>query len=259
MPSLHTYTFGPADGPAVLALHGLTGHGLRWADLAENHLPQARVVAPDLLGHGRSPWRPPWGFSEHLDGLEQVVTEYIPESESFVLLAHSFGGALAVRLAEHLAGRVRGIVLLDPAQGLDPTFALEVATDSLDHWDYADADAARAAKRAEGWGEVPAHLLEREITDHLIPRPHGRMGWRISAASVATAWSELTRPVVLPPPGIPTDVVIADRVDPPFVRPAFVAACIAERPQVRFHHVDCGHMVPFLEPDLCADLVRAML
>ena len=37
---------------------------------------------------------------------------------------------------------------------------------------------------------------------------------------------------------------------------AFLDACAAERPDVTVHHADCAHMVPFLEPDLCATLIR---
>lgn len=54
---LNTHLFGPTDAPEVLALHGLTGHGRRWRNLAEQHLPDVRVIAPDLRGHGRSPGR----------------------------------------------------------------------------------------------------------------------------------------------------------------------------------------------------------
>ncbi len=49
---LHVHRFGPADGPPVLALHGVTGHDARFAADA---LPDFSVLAPDLRGHGTSP------------------------------------------------------------------------------------------------------------------------------------------------------------------------------------------------------------
>lgn len=74
------------------------------------------------------------------------------------------------------------------------------------------------------------------------------------------AWSEMTGRFRLPPPNVPTHVVIAGRVDPPFVRPAFLEACAAERSDsVTVHRVDTEHMVPFLVPELCADLVKRLL
>ncbi|WP_238422522.1 alpha/beta fold hydrolase [Gordonia sp. 'Campus'] len=258
MSALNTHVFG--SGPTVLAIHGLTGHGRRWAALAAE-LGDVRVVAPDLIGHGRSPWRPPWSIEHHVRALSAVIDEHIPaDARPVVVVGHSFGGALALHLATHRPDAVRGLLLLDPAQGLDPEFALEVATDSLDHWDYADADAARSAKRAEGWAAVPDDLMEAELTEHLIPRANGRVGWRVSAPAAAATWSEMVRPAVLPPPGTPTHIVVADQVQPPFVRPAFLDACASERgADVTVHHADCGHMVPFLEPALTASLIRSLL
>lgn len=259
---LHTEFFGPAspDAPSVLAVHGLTGHGRRWAALAAEHLPEVRVVAPDLLGHGHSPWVPPWSFAHQVDALAEVVDEHLG-SAPFVLVGHSFGGALAIRLANRLGTeRISGLVLLDPAQGLDPTWALEVATDSLAHADYADADAARAAKRSEGWADVPDRLLDKEIDDHLIDLSNGRVGWRVCVPAMAVAWSEMAEPPALPPRGLPTTVVIADRVEPPFVRPDFRKAVAEQRADsVEVIHADCGHMVGFDAPDLTARLIRSML
>lgn len=257
--TLFTHTFGPARNdlpagtPTVLAIHGLTGHGNRWRFLAAD-LPEVRFLAPDLRGHGQSPWTPPWSFDTNLDGLEDVVATENPSE--LVIVGHSFGGALAMRLAHRLASsavRVRAVIALDPAQGLDPQRALEVATLGLEHWDYADADAARSAKRAEGWALVPDHILDYEIATHLVPNAAGRVQWRVSAPAAATAWSEMARPAVTPPAGIPTTIVVVDRVDPPFISEQFIADC---GPDVTVLHADCEHMVPFLEPELVAGLIR---
>lgn len=261
MNALHIETFGPdsPDAPLVLALHGLTGHGRRWSRLAAD-LPDHRIVAPDLLGHGSSSWEPPWSYDAHLDALEQVVAGL---DRPFTIVAHSFGGALAIRLAQRHPDRVAALVLLDPAQDLDPARALGIATDSMAHWTYPSPEAAYDAKRAEGWAAVPAEILDEEIAVHLRPSgdlglPPGRYGWRVSQPAAAVAWSEMTTRLALPPEGLPTDIVIADRVDPPFVGAAFLDACAADRADsVRIHHADCEHMVPFLAPDLVAALVRA--
>ncbi|GED99545.1 alpha/beta fold hydrolase [Gordonia crocea] len=260
MTELSVETFGPADSDrVVLALHGLTGHGRRWARLATD-LPDHRVVAPDLLGHGESPWEPPWSYDAHLHALDSLVAQ---TDSPLTVVGHSFGGALAIRLAQRHPDRVRALVLLDPAQGLDPGRALEVAAASMAHWTYPSPSAARDAKRAEGWADIPDEVLDEEIAVHLQPSeslglPAGAYGWRVSQPAAATAWSEMATPAELPPPTVPTDVVVADRVAPPLVSPAFLKACARERPNsVRIHHADCEHMVPFLVPELVARLVRA--
>ncbi|MFT4200405.1 alpha/beta hydrolase [Gordonia sp. (in: high G+C Gram-positive bacteria)] len=260
MSALHTHVFGPDDpgAPLVLALHGLTGHGHRWASLAAD-LPDHRIVAPDLLGHGESSWEPPWSYDSHLAALDPVVEGLASPA---IVVGHSFGGALAIRLAHRHPDRVRRLVLLDPAQGLDPARALDIATASMAHWTYPSPAAAADAKRAEGWSAVPADILAEEIATHLRPSEQvglepGRFGWRVSRPAAATAWSEMADGHVVPPAGVPTDIVVADRVDPPLVSAAFLDACRRERGEtVRIHHADCEHMVPFLVPDLVARLVR---
>ncbi|ALG85556.1 alpha/beta hydrolase [Gordonia phthalatica] len=260
---LHVHLFGPDDPdvPHVLAVHGLTGHGQRWGRLADAHLPGVRVVAPDLLGHGHSPWEPPWGIADNADALSAALDRYIAEqSRPVVILAHSFGCAISLELAARRPDDVAGLVLLDPAQGLDAGFARTIAESAMARWGNTDAEDAKAAKRMEGWGEVPAEILDAEVVEHLIPTADGRVSWRVSAPAVATAWSEMAGRFRLPPVGVPTHVVIAGRVDPPFVRPAFLAACADQRADsVTVHRVDTEHMVPFLVPELCADIVKGLL
>lgn len=155
-------------------------------------------------------------YDAHLRALDAVVGTF---DAPFTVVGHSFGGALAIRLAQRHPGRANALVLLDPAQGLDPRRALDVATAGMAHWTYGSAAAARAAKCAEGWAAVPAEILDEEIGIHLRPSeqiglPAGRFGWRVSQPATATAWSEMAAGLELPPPGLPTDVVVADRVDP---------------------------------------------
>lgn len=260
---LHVHLFGPDDPgvPHILAVHGLTGHGHRWGRLADDHLPGVRVVAPDLLGHGHSPWEPPWSIDDNADALSAVLDRYVAaRARPVVIVAHSFGSTVSLELAQRRPDDVAGLVLLDPAQGLEPAFVRTIAESAMANWGNADAEDAKTAKRMEGWGAVPAEILDAEVEQHLIPTADGRVSWRVSAPAAATAWSEMTDRFRLPPPGIPTHVVVADRVDPPFVRPAFLDACASERADsVTVHHVDTEHMVPFLAPQLCADLITSLL
>lgn len=257
---LQTHVFGPVAAPTVVALHGLTGHGGRWGLLAQRHLSGVRVVAPDLLGHGHSPWTPPWRIEDHAAAVARAVEAHVPpESRPVVVLAHSFGSAVALELAHTRPDLVRALVLLDPAQGLPAERALELSTGAVAHRGYPDAAAARAAKRAEGWGAVADEVLDQEIADHLVTSGSG-VDWRVCLPAAITAWSEMARPAVLPPPGVPTRIVVADRVQPPFVGADFLARCAAERPgTVTVHHVDTEHMVPYLAPDLVAELIREVL
>lgn len=239
----------------VLALHGLTGHGRRWEALFTEHLPDVRVIAPDLRGHGRSPALPPWN-------LETIVTDLLAllPAGPVVVVGHSFGGACALHLAHRHPERVRGLVLLDPAIGLEPARMLEIAESVLADPDYADRDAARRDKRESAWGPVPPELLEAELDEHLVPTAGGRVGWRMSLPAITAYWGELAREFVLPPAGLPTVLVRALHVRPPFVTPAFRAA-LAERlgSALRSVEWECDHMVAQERPAETAALVRSVL
>ena len=66
---LHVHEWGDPEAPPVVCLHGITGHGRRFRQLAEARLASRfHVLAPDLLGHGLSDWEPPWSIKAHLDG-----------------------------------------------------------------------------------------------------------------------------------------------------------------------------------------------
>lgn len=253
--NLNVHYYGPTEGPRVLALHGITGHGGRWRNLAANYLPEARVIAPDLRGHGRSPALPPWGLDAHVADVVSVL-----DGTPAVVVGHSFGGAVAVRLATRYPELVRSLVLLDPAVGLPPELLLDITLGMLGSPDYTDVAEARSDKLNHAWGDVPPELLEAELAEHLIPSDNGRVGWRISLPAITAGWGELAQPYVLPPAEKRTVLVQAMKVQPPIVMPNFRAALVDHLgSNLTVHDFDCDHMVAQARPAEVADLVRPLL
>jgi lipase len=258
VPDLHLHRFGPADGPTILALHGLTGHGRRWEPLAVEHLPQARVLAPDLRGHGRSPSAPPWSFEAHVADLRALLNA--ESAAPALVVGHSFGGAVALHLTHAHPELVRGLVLLDPAIGLDPFDLLDVATATLESPDYTDPAEAKSEKVYGAWADVPERLIDAELAQHLVPSANGRVGWRMSLPAVTAYWGELARDFVLPPAGMPTVLVQAMRVQPPYVTPKFRSALQSRLgAALEIHELDCDHMVSLARPAETARLIRGLL
>ncbi|WP_241386104.1 alpha/beta fold hydrolase [Rhodococcus sp. CH91] len=255
---LHTHLFGPADGPEVLALHGLTGHGRRWRNLAERYFPQVRFVAPDLRGHGRSPWTPPWSFETHVTDLTAVLDAHA--TGPVTVVGHSFGGALALHLAAAVPDRIRALVLLDPAIGLPADRMLEIADLTLRHPDYTDEAEARSEKVHGDWAEVASDLLEDEIAEHLVELDSGRVSWRVCVPALVASWGELARPPVLPPAGVPTILVQAGKVQPPYTTPEF-RQDLAERlgDDLTVLEFDCDHMIDQARPGKTAEILTRML
>ncbi len=256
--ALNTYRFGPPGPTQVLAIHGLTGHGRRWETLATRHLSDITVVAPDLLGHGRSSWDAPWTIDANVAALVALLDA--DGSDRVVVVGHSFGGAIALSLAAARPDLVAQLVLLDPAVGLDGRWMREIADQMSSSPDYPDRAEARAEKVNGSWGDVAAtdpEELERELDEHLVPMPDGRMAWRIGIPAMMAYWSELARPITVPPAGTPTTLVRAVRTQPPYVSDELVTR-LRERLGSDFVLLDfdCNHMVAQAKPTQTAAVIR---
>lgn len=258
---LHAYRYGPDKPVQVLAVHGLTGHGRRWETLASEHLPEVSILAPDLIGHGRSSWAAPWTIEANVAALAELLDA---EAAGPVLVAgHSFGGAIALALAATRPDLVSGLVLLDPAVALNGEWMREIADAMLSSPDYPDRDEARADKLSGSWGEVAAAdpaELERELDEHLMTLPDGRLGWRISIPATMSYWSELTRPIAVPANTIAVTLIRATRTSPPYVSAALLDT-LRDALGDRFTLVDldCDHMVGQARPAETAAIISGQL
>jgi lipase len=250
---LHVHRYGPTRPPQILAVHGLTGHGQRWRTLATRHLPEVAIAAPDLIGHGRSSWAAPWSIDANIGALAGLL-----DAGPVVVVGHSFGGAVALNLAAARPDLVTALVLLDPAVGLDGGWMLDIANDMFASPDYTNRAEARSEKANGSWADVEPDELDRELDEHLIDMPGGRVGWRISIPAMMSYWSELARPIQVPRNGIPVTLVRATKTDPPYVTDDLLSG-LRERPDFTLLEFDCDHMVPQALPAETAAVIRKQL
>ncbi|EON71645.1 2-succinyl-6-hydroxy-2,4-cyclohexadiene-1-carboxylate synthase [Lysinibacillus sphaericus] len=102
----------------IVALHGFTGSTETWRNLADA-LPQVRIVAIDLIGHGQT--AVPEQISrftmlEQLRDLEEVFNQL--QLEKFTLLGYSMGGRIALSYAITYPARVDKLILESASPGL---------------------------------------------------------------------------------------------------------------------------------------------
>ena len=255
MTRLHVHRYGPSGPVRLLALHGLTGHGKRWQPLATQHLAEITVAAPDLIGHGRSSWAAPWTIDANVAALAALLEQQA--DDPVVVVAHSFGCAVALQLAAAHPGQVAALVLLDPAVGLDGAWVREIADAMLASPDYPDPAEARAEKATGSWADVDPAVLDAEVDEHLVALPDGRYGWRVSMPAMMSYWSELAREIVLPPNGISTTLVRAGWTSPQYVTDQLIAG-LHGRLEGAFEliNLDCDHMIAEAKPAEVAALIR---
>ncbi|NDZ83040.1 alpha/beta fold hydrolase [Streptomyces sp. SID10853] len=231
----------------LMALHGIRGHGRRWRFLEGLH-----GWGLDLRGHGSSPVLPPWSLEQHADDVLATMNGLGLARVDLVGL--SFGGAVALYVAHRAPERVRRLVLLDPAAGIDPAVALERARGVQPEPCFHDPSEALAV-RARYWPCAPSATVAAEVAAHLAQGADGLWRWRYEPTAVVAACAEMSRPAPLPPKGTETLLVQADRKS---VVPApYVAACLAAG--VRLEVIDAGHGMDIEAPVLTRDVVAGFL
>ena len=101
-----------ATRQTVICLHSSMSHGGQWRALADRLAPGFKVVTPNLLGYGSAND----GFEElSLDDEVRAVMSQIDGCDRRLhLVGHSFGGAVALRLATLYPDRVASLTVYEP-------------------------------------------------------------------------------------------------------------------------------------------------
>lgn len=181
--------WGTPGDPRVVCLHGVTSHGRHFAKLAETGLAGFHVLAPDLIGHGSSPYVPPWGIDAHVAAIVETVGV-----EPAALIGHSFGGRLAFEIAARAPKLVPRLVLLDPAIYLPPEIALAAAENARQNRVYVSFDEGIDRRYDESQlRDAPRALLEEELSSHLVWSDDG-FRYRYCQPAVITAYGEMASP-----------------------------------------------------------------
>lgn len=135
-------------GPGVVLIHGLGGNREVWTEFSKHIRKDHTVLSVDLPGHGdsKSSSVPLKEGAADLDAIGVDIAKLIRKQkiEPVVIVGHSLGGAIAVRVALADPKAVRGIILVDI--GLAPL--PKAFTDKLEK----DLDANASAALGEFMG-----------------------------------------------------------------------------------------------------------
>lgn len=151
------------EGTPVVLVHSSGLSALQWGPLVPRLAARHRVLAPDLLGYGKSdPWPDPDRFDLAAD--LAIVRAVIDHAGAPVhLLGHSYGGVLAMLAAQAAPALVRSLVLYEPVAfgvlaGRDPEGAADLA--GADDGTFLDAatggDLRWIARFIDYWGGAGA-------------------------------------------------------------------------------------------------------
>ena len=164
--------WGDPSLPKLLALHGWLDNAASFDRLAPLLCGHFHIVALDLPGHGRSGWRAAGAWYHYVDYLGDVLAAADALGwQTFGLLGHSLGGAVASVLAAACQQRIESLLLIEALGPLasDPAQSLTLLQKALNERAgvgeknlrvFADVATAIAARRqANGLSETAAALL----------------------------------------------------------------------------------------------------
>ena len=106
------------SGPALLLLHGLGCDHTTWEPVIDTLARRYTVIAPDLLGHGRSAKpRADYSLGGYANGMRDLIT--LLGIDKVTVVGHSFGGGVAMQFAYQFPERTERMILVGSG-GLGP-------------------------------------------------------------------------------------------------------------------------------------------
>ena len=116
------------SGPAILLVHGITSSSRTWKAVMPRLAERHTVIAPDLLGHGRSS-KPQGDYSlgAYASGMRDLLVAL--DVPKVTVVGHSLGGGIAMQFAYQFPDRVSRLALVDTGGiGREVNVALRAAT-----------------------------------------------------------------------------------------------------------------------------------
>jgi pimeloyl-ACP methyl ester carboxylesterase len=209
------------DGPVIVVLHGINADADYMRPLIDQLGSSHRIVAPDVLGFGKSPQ--PLDIDYTLDQHAQVLEATLQDigvTEPYLLVGYSLGGAIAARYAATYPQRLRRLFLLSAPFYLPPEyyskrgFGLEYAQAMAFTWLWKVI--GRQKERDSALYQLASGPL-REATEEFVHTEDLSHHWDVMALNLENAISKSTFIDDLPKLTMPT--VFALGVNDAIVRP----------------------------------------
>jgi pimeloyl-ACP methyl ester carboxylesterase len=116
------------DGPAILLIHGIGDNSTTWSTVQSKLAQRFTVIAPDLLGHGKSDKpRADYSVAAYANGMRDLLS--VLDIDRVTVIGHSLGGGVAMQFAYQFPQFVDRLILVG-AGGVtkDVNIALRVAS-----------------------------------------------------------------------------------------------------------------------------------
>ena len=161
------------EGPPVVLIHGITSSSRTWRNVMDGLAEQHTVIAPDLLGHGRSGKpRGDYSLGAYASGVRDLLA--VLGFPKVTVVGHSLGGGIAMQFAYQFPERLDRLVLVDSG-GLGEEVSLALRAATLPGAEIVlpflfgpvTRNVGRSTSRALGWLGLRANANIRGIAEGL--------------------------------------------------------------------------------------------
>jgi pimeloyl-ACP methyl ester carboxylesterase len=201
--------FHTGAGAPVVCLHSSAGSSGQWRRLGTELEQRYHVLAPDLHGHGGTS---PWTYSRPMRLADEVallrpLLAALPSP--LHLVGHSYGGAVALKMALAMPERIRSLTLIEPVlfallrrQGEHAAYA-EISQIAEGCVSAVQAGRPAAAARLfvdywngpGSWARLPDHV--RAVVERAIPSVARQWGAIFSDSTSLDDCRDLRVPTLL--------------------------------------------------------------
>jgi pimeloyl-ACP methyl ester carboxylesterase len=99
------------SGPAILLIHGIGDNSTTWTGIHAKLAQRFTVIAPDLLGHGKSDKpRADYSVAAYANGMRDLLS--VLDIERVTIVGHSLGGGVAMQFAYQFPHLVDRLILV---------------------------------------------------------------------------------------------------------------------------------------------------
>lgn len=248
------------DGPPVILVHCSSASHRMWRALIDELKGSYRVIAPDLIGYGRSGrWPPDHPFEAGMEAQILILLASVAEEPAH-FVGHSYGGAISLEAVRLMQGRARGMTLIEPvafhllrAAGRDAEWqtvegVINGVTEAMAR---GDRKAAAAVYMGFWLGRLQWWMSPSKLKENIIETVD-----KVAMEFLAVRWTAAPPLDVYTAIDVPTLLIRGSKTRPPALAVTEILAGLL--PDVRVAAVDgAGHMSPLTHRDAVNRLVLA--
>ena len=251
------------EGPAILALSGLTRNGSDF-DYVAPHLLGNRLIRMDYRGRGESGWSDPDTYTISTEAGDALALLDHLGIEKTAVLGTSRGGLIAMLLAAIAKPRLTGVCLVDIGPELSSS-GLDVIKNYIGKNPVQKTYDEAALMRSEllsGFNNVPESRWREEVQKHYTETPEGlKINYDPALRDAVIAAGTQPTPDLWPLfdafEGLPLALIRGENSD--LLSRQTAAEMSRRRPDmIRTDVPDRGH-VPFLDEPQSLEALRAWL